>query len=175
MDISVLVLQIVTILVSIASLIISFVSSLVENKKKHYIKVVTEQRLKNKELVRKNISNLLCDSHPCVLSQFNETSLKNCCAYASDVESVLKRFYEQDATVLKAIDQLLDCLQQWLKNSIAAEKVEQARKTLLYEYSIYDFSDWQFIKSQSSGKQYGSDDFDMIYAKSKKDFPSDSF
>ena len=175
MDISVLILQIVTIMVSITSLIVSFVSSLVENKKKHYIKVVTEQRLRNKELVRKNISNLLCDSHPCVLSQFNETSLKNCCAYASDVESVLKRFYKEDASVLKAIDQLLDLLEQWLKKSISAEAVDEARKVLLYEYSIYDFSDWQFIKYQSSGKQYGSDDFNMIYAKSKKDFPSDSF
>ena len=175
MDISVLVLQIVTILVSITSLVISFVSSLVENKKKHYIKVVTEQRLKNKELVRNSISNLLCDSHPCVLSQFNETSLKNCCAHASDVESVLKRFYKEDFAVLKATDQLLDSLQQWLQKAIPAKTVEQARKDLLYEYSIYDFSDWQFIKSQSSGKQYGSDDFDMIYAKSKKDFPSDSF
>lgn len=175
MDISVLILQIVTILVSIASLVISFVSSLVENKKKHYIKVVTEQRLKNKELVRKSISDLLCDSHPCVLLQFNEISLKNCCAHASNVESVLKRFYKEDAAVLKAIDQLLDFLQQWLQKTIPAETVNQARKALLYEYSIYDFSDWQFIKSQSSGKQYGSDDFNMIYAKSKNDFPSITF
>ena len=175
MDISVLVLQIVTIMVSISSLIVSFVSSLMENKKKNYIKVVTEQRLKNKELVRKNISDLLCDSHPCVLSQFNELTLKNCCEHASEVESVLKRFYKEDTAVLETIDRLLACLQKWLQKEIPAEEVEQARNALLYEYSIYDFSDWQFIKSQSSGKQYGSDDFNMIYAKSKKDFPSDSF
>ena len=175
MDIGVLVLQVVTILVSITSLVVSVISGLVENKKKHYIKVVTEQRLKNKELVRKSISDLLCDSHPCVLSQFNEVSLKNCCIHASEVESVLKRFYKEDLAVLKTVDQLLDSLQQWLQKAISSEEVEKARKALLYEYSIYDFSDWQFIKSQSSGKEYGSSDFDMIYAKSKKDFPSDSF
>ena len=126
MDISVLVLQIVTIMVSISSLIVSFVSSLMENKKKNYIKVVTEQRLKNKELVRKNISDLLCDSHPCVLSQFNELTLKNCCEHASEVESVLKRFYKEDTAVLETIDRLLACLQKWLQKEIPAEEVEQA-------------------------------------------------
>ena len=174
MDIGVLVLQIVTILVSITSLVVGFVSSFVENKKTHYIKVVTDQRLKNKELVRKSISALLCESHPCILSQFNETSLKSCCAYAADIESVLKRFYKEDVTVLKTVDRLLDSLRNRLLKSISAEEVEQARKALLYEYSVYDFSDWQFIKSQSSGKQRGSDDFDMIYAQTKKDFPADS-
>ncbi len=175
MDIVVLVLQVVTILVSITSLIIGFVSTLVENKKKNYIKIVTEQRLKNKEVVRKSVSNLLCISHPCILSQFDEDSLKNCCVYASEVESVFKRFYEEDATVLKAIDNLLDSLRQWLCKSISAEEIERARKELLYEYSVYDFSDWQFIKSQSTGKRYESNDFDKIYAQSKKDFSPDLF
>lgn len=175
MDISVLVLQIVTILVSITSLLISFISTFVENKKKNYIKVVTEQRLKNKETVRKSVSDLLCASHPCILSQFDESSLKNCCAYASEIESVLKRFYKEDAAVLNAVDLLLASLQQWSQKAIPQDKVERARKTLLYEYSVYDYSDWQFIKSQSNGKQFGSNDFDTIYAQSKKNISPDIF
>lgn len=175
MDKAVLALQIVTILVSISSLVISFISTLSENKKKHFIKIVTEQRLRNKEVVRKNVSELLSYSHPCILSQFDESSLKNCCAYASEIESILKRFYKEDMAVLKAIDQLLDSLRQWLHKNISAEEIERTRKSLLYEYSVYDFSDWQFIKSQSTGKRYGSDDFDKIYAQSKKEFSLDSF
>lgn len=170
MDISVLVLQIVTILVSVTSLIVSFTSTLVENKKKNYIKVVTEQRLKNKDIVRKSVADLLCVSHPCILAQFDENTMKNCCAHASDVESILRRFYKEDQAVLQSIDQLLDLLQQWLTKSTTAEEVERARKALLYEYSVYDFADWQFIKSQSSGKQYSSDDFDEIYAQSRERF-----
>ena len=175
MDVSVLVLQIVTIFVSITSLVVSFISTLVENRKKHYIKIVTEQRLKNKEIVRKSISDILSFAHPCIVSEFDENSMKNCCARASDVESILKRFYKEDAAVLNATDQLLDVLQKWLKKTASAEEVESARKALLYEYSVYDFSDWQFIKSQSTGKRSGSDDFDAIYAQSKKNFSSSAF
>lgn len=174
MDLTVLILQIVTILVSVTSLVIGFVSTLLENRKKHYVKIVTEQRLKNKEIVRKNISELLGCAHPCALPQFDEPSLKDCCAHAAEAESVLKRFYKEDLALLKAADALLFALREWLQKKIGGDEVERARKALLYEYSVYDFSDWQFIKSQSTGKKYGSDDFDAIYAQSRKNFPSDS-
>lgn len=168
MDISVLVLQIVTILVSVTSLVVSFVSTLVENNKKNYIKVVTEQRLKNKESLRKGVSEILCLSHPCVLSAFDEESMKKCCACASEIESVLKRFYKEDATVLNAVDGLLDSLRQRLNGANSIDAVTEKRKQLLYGYSVYDFSDWQFIKSQANGKRFESGDFDTIYAQTKE-------
>lgn len=171
MELGVLLLQILTILVSVASLIISFVSSLQENKKKNYIKVVTEQRLKNKEIVRDNVSKLLSASHYCNLMNLDYNSLKSCCQNASNVETVLKRFYNEDLSLLKAIDELLLSLQKWLEKDTSLSKVEEVRTRLLYEFSVYDYSDWNFIKTQYAGNHLDSEVFDEIYSKTKQSYP----
>lgn len=170
MDISVIVLQVVTILVSITSLVVNFISTMQENKKKNYIKIVTEQRLKNKTIVRDNVATLLSYAGEYYFSNFDKEYFRDCCKCASNIETVLKRFYKEDIALLNSVENLLQAFKVLLETGDSTN-VESERKNLLYEFSLYDLADWQFIKVQSSGSTYDSDDFDDIYSKLKNKYP----
>ena len=170
MDLSVLILQIATILISASSLIFNLVVTTRENNKKQYIKVVTNQRLNNKAIVRDNIKILLSHSNTCALAMFDEQALKQCILCGAAVETVLKPVYKEDNAVLDAMNMLIKELRIYLDKEDNVERVQSLRENLYREYSVYDLADWRFIKKQAHGNNYDSVDFEKIYNSTRKEF-----
>ena len=165
MDISVLILQIVTILVSISSLVFNLVSAIRENNKKNYIKVVTEQRLKNKIIVRENVKDLLAYTNTHTLGLLTDETLKKCAESEASIETVLKNLYPEDNAVINSVHNLILEIAKQITDGNNEQALGIAREKLLMEFSIYDLADWRFIKQQANGKKTDSEDFDKIYRK----------
>ena len=170
MDITVLILQIVTILVSISSLTFNLLSTVRENSKKNYIKVVTEQRLKNKSIVRENIKNLLAYSNCHTISLITEDTVKKSADSAAAIESVLKSSYPEDNNVLQAVNDLVAQLAKQINSKNNEQSIATAREKLLDEFSIYDLADWRFIKQQANGTKTDSKEFDKIYSETREQY-----
>ena len=170
MDITVLILQIVTIVVSVCTLAFNLLSTSRENSKKNYIKVVTEQRLKNKSIIRDNIKNLLAYSNAHTLDSLTDETVKKCAESAAAIETVLKDVYPEDNEVLKAVNNLVSEIAKQLATGNNAQAVACARQKVLREFSVYDLADWRFIKQQSTGRKTDTDDFDKIYKDTLKKF-----
>lgn len=172
MDLVVLILQIVTILVSVGSLLFNLLTTVKENRKKNYIKVVTEQRLKNKAIIRDNVKTLLEWSNEYAIDLFDEVALKQCLQSVSALETVLKSVYPEDCNLLNSANELLKSLSQSYLKCGSGDSVALARQNLLKEYSIYDLADWKFIKNQSYGTKIDSDEFDKLYKAVRTEFDS---
>lgn len=170
MDTTVLILQIVTIFVSVSSLVFNLVSATLENRKKNYIKVVTEQRLKNKAIVRESVKNLLAFSNIQTLCLLNEETLKKSVESTAAIETVLKDVYPEDSCVLLATNNLIAEMAKQIDVSNNEQAVSIAREKLLYEFSIYDLADWRFIKKQANGKKIDGNDFDEIYHNTREEY-----
>lgn len=170
MDTTVLILQIVTIFVSVSSLVFNLVSATLENSKKNYIKVVTEQRLKNKSIVRESVKNLLAFSNIQTLCLLNEETLKKSVESAAAIETVLKDVYPEDNCVLLATNNLIVEMAKQIDVGNNAQAVSIAREKLLYEFSVYDLADWRFIKKQANGKKIDGNDFDEIYRNTREKY-----
>ena len=169
MDTTVLILQIVTIFVSVSSLVFNLVSATLENRKKNYIKVVTEQRLKNKSIVRESVTALLANSNIQTLTLLNNETLKKSIESAAAIETVLKDVYPEDSCVLIAANELIVEMAKQLKDGNNEQSVSDAREKLLYEFSVYDLADWRFIKRQANGNKIDGVDFDEIYRNTRKE------
>ncbi|MCH5142437.1 MAG: hypothetical protein J1G07_01815 [Clostridiales bacterium] len=170
MDTTVLILQIVTILVSVSSLVFNLLSARLENNKKNYIKVVTEQRLKNKSIVRESVKILLAYSNIQTLNLLNEEILSKSVESAAAIETVLKDIYPEDNRVLIATNNLIDEMAKQINAGNNEQAVLIAREKLQYEFSVYDLADWRFIKKQSNGKKIDGNDFDEIYRNTRNEY-----
>ena len=163
MDITVLILQIVTISVSVVSLTLNLLSTMRENNKKNYLKVVTEQRIKNKTIVRENIKNLLAYSNAHSLNVLTDETIKKSAESAAGIETVLKDVYPEDKRVLSAVNNLVCEMAKHVDSGENEQAIANAREEVLREFSIYDLADWKFIKLQANGKKTDSEEFDKIY------------
>lgn len=170
MDITVLILQVVTIVVSIVSLTLNLLSTARENSKKNYIQVVTEQRLKNKSIIRENIKNLLAYSNAHTLNSLTNETVKKCAESAAGIETVLKDTYPEDKRVLAAVNNLVCEMTKQVESGENEHAIANAREEVLREFSIYDLADWKFIKQQANGKKTDSEEFDKIYKNTREQY-----
>ncbi len=170
MELSVLILQIITILISVSSLVLNLMITTHENNKQQYVKVVTAQRLNNKEIVRDNVKVLISSSNACARKLLDDQVLKQCITSEAAIETVLKSIYQEDNAVLSAAHKLVKALSEYLNGNGSSDSIESARHNLLNEFSVYDLSDWRFIKKQAHGNSYGSTEFDKIYESTRKEF-----
>ena len=159
----VIVLQVITIAISIVSMIVTLVNTIKENRKKHYIKVVTTQRLENKKRVRDSAQRILECTHESVLDSANDTTLRECISALTGISVVLKEVYEQEHELIQCGEKLISALKAYIGKAETKENVLAVRSQFYTLYSIYDFADWQFIKMQSQGKHLDSIEFDEIY------------
>ena len=171
MNLATLILQIVTITISVTSIVVNILLTRKENMKKHYLEIVTKQRIANKEAVRNAGTILLQMSNEAVLPYLDEHKLFDCSKANATISSVLKVLYKEDKEVLDASNSLLMSLRQYLElNKKDSSEVLKNRELFLKCLSIYDLADWRFIKSQSSGNTKNSQDFDKIYEDVKKNY-----
>ncbi len=172
MDTATLILQIFTILISITSMVIAVSSEFRENRKKNYIGIVTKQRIINKDCIRNYSQILLQNTHIAILPHATVKNLEDCIGAVSGIEVVFKNIYSQEKTFIDKANSLVGALSDYLndKTDITLQNLLQNRNEFYKIYSIYDLSDWRFIKAQSIGKEIDSEDFDRIYENTEKTF-----
>ena len=158
MQTATLILQIITIVISIYSIVTTFVLTTRENKKKHYLEIVTHQRLKNKTVVQNNAITLLTYSDENTVDLLNEERIVKCAEAVSAISAVLKKSYKEDLSVINSAEELLKAIKTKQKEEILAK-----REIFYKSYSTYDLADWRFIKSQASGLKKDSKEFNDIY------------
>ena len=158
MQTATLILQIITIVISISSIVTTFVLTTRENKKKHYLEIVTQQRLKNKTIVQNNAVTLLTYSNENTIDLLNEERIVKCAEAVSAISAVLKKSYKEDLSVINSAEELLKAIKTKQKEEILAK-----REIFYKSYSTYDLADWRFIKSQASGLKKDSKEFNDIY------------
>ena len=159
----VIVLQVITIAISIVSMILSVVNTVKENRKKHYIKIVTAQRLENMRRVREAAKSILACTHEVLLDSANDATVQECVSALTGISIVLKEAYKQEHELIQCGENLISALKAYVSKLGTKEEVLSVRSQFYELYSIYDFADWQFIKRQSQGKHLDEIEFDEIY------------
>ncbi len=98
--------------------------------------------------------------------------MEDCIGAVSGIEVVFKNIYSQEKTFIDKANSLVGALSDYLndKTDITLQNLLQNRNEFYKIYSIYDLSDWRFIKAQSIGKEIDSEDFDRIYENTEKTF-----
>ena len=92
-----IILQLVTIAASLFSIIITVVVSKLENRKTHYLEIVTKQRMKNKEEVQRAAQAIIKNSHPQMLDSITDEQIKECIDAEAIIATIFKSIYEKEA------------------------------------------------------------------------------
>lgn len=168
-----LILQIVTIVVSVISMVLGVLNTLRENRRTHYIEIVTAQRLRNKEKIQQAAKTIMQYTDSAVISQSDANCVLMCAEAAAEISVVLKNIYPEENYLIKQAEVVVSELNKYL-NSVTKEEKDlmEARAEFYKQFSIYDLSDWKFIKSQAYGDATDSDDFDKIYNETSDKYSS---
>lgn len=164
----VIVLQVLTIAISVVSMILTVVNTVRENGKKNYIKVVTAQRLENKRCVRDSAQTLLELTHEAALEHADSNTVQECISSLTKIMVILKEVYAQEHEMIGCGEKLISSLKAYIEKTGTKDDVAAARARFYELFSIYDFADWEFIKLQSRGKHRDSRDFDIVYGEIKQ-------
>ena len=172
MDI-VIILQIITIAISVISMVLGIVNVISENNKARYLEIVTTNRIANKKKVQDAASRILTVTQEALLSESNMAAVKEAAGALSEMSVVLKDVYPQENKLLELGRKLVSDYKAFVDHKNDAEyqnKVLQSRQEFYIAFSIYDLADWRFIKNQFSGKKASAKDFDDIYEDTQREY-----
>lgn len=171
-----IILQIITIVIALLSVLINYLLTIRENGKKNFLSYTTNHRLKSLLTVREKVAIILNLTNPITIAEIKKEKekgyIKNLLQKLLDLEMILKRIYTEEEELLILANQL--CI-------LAIEFYEKDDKSLINQislksnefksqFSIYDTTDWEFIKAQSKGKFFDNEEFVTFYDRYRKQF-----
>lgn len=163
----VLILQIVTIVVSVMSIGINSFIIIFQSRKKNYLDFVTRQRQSNMLQLRETAAVVLSLAAPESVETFRKSGdasfVPKLLKSAFDIELLLKRCYKPEAELLEEQKKLVDGAIAFFGG--AENLYAGAMAKYKYLVSVYDHADWRFLKKQVSGKAIDSDEYFRIYKK----------
>jgi len=171
----------VAIIANVVAIIALFISNMIvifENKKNRYTSIISKQTLENMLMLRENASTILSYSHPEVIDahrQKSDPTFKTDIVKASyNIEIELKAPLEMERVLMNSVRSLVSVAIQYYENKSDALYNELNRRSRSFSnlISVYDYSNWLYIKSQSSGKRKEFIDFDTIYQNQVREFLS---
>ena len=166
----VIILQVITVAISLTSLVLGVWNTIRENKKNRYVEIVTKQRLDNKSKVSSGAKVLLQYVSEETKDFVDNDYIKLCSAALSEIKAVLKPCYPEDLDVIQSGERLLRAYVSFVQNEGDFSEIENAGLLFYQKYSVYDLADWRFIKKQAKGDESDSDDFDTLYRATEKEF-----
>lgn len=173
MDI-VIILQIVNIGVLLFTLFINIIVTINENRKKNYLDSTTSYRIKVMTETRELMSDFIVLSTPLVIRHVNNNNeyIKEIVKIKADLDIILKDINKEELELKKLVEEIVDDAYKYLNNNDIEkeETINNKIKKLLYLYSIYDSTDWKFIKKQSTGKIFDNKEWLKIYEHYKSKF-----
>lgn len=164
----IIILQIITVVISIVTLISNIVITTIENKKKHYLNWTTSYRLKTMEKTQELISDIVVFSTPNVLKCVTDKSIhiEKLIKSKTDLDLLFKKWNREEVEIGQLIDNIIYSVLEYLEefDPQIEEELNEKLKKLLWLFSIYDSTDWKFIKLQSAtGKIYDNKKWLEIY------------
>ncbi len=175
MDI-VIILQIITIGISLITLVSNAVITINENRKKNYLDLTTSYRIEVLTKTRELMSNIVTLANPmvCRNAAGNNEYIKELVKIKTDLDIILKDINEEELELKKLVGDIVGDVYNYLNNPDLEkeEYINHKLEKLLYLYSIYDSADWKFIKMQSTGKIFDNKEWLEFYEHYKNKFPN---
>lgn len=174
-DVGILI-QIIASSVSFVGIILGFIFTWMENKRSRYIEIITNQTIKNMLFLRENTALFSTLTRPEIIKDAKKSN-KNykfqLVHAATNIEAIMKYRFDKEREIINIVRRTTKlCLNYYDKqtNEIKQEIIILNEK--LYKLmSVYDYSDWQYIKAQARTRPYKEfPDFDNIYDKQKELF-----
>lgn len=148
----------------------------VENNRLHdYHEILTKETRANNLYVRNNVVNLLTLSSPSVI-----ISLKDDKEYVRKIVNCKHKLLAHFKIIIPQEVDLINCIDELCKHSIRyyykssdedCEKLCLLGQKLYYLFSLYDYSDWRYIKAHVKNFSIQDiSDWKVIYEKYKNDF-----
>lgn len=160
MDISLLILQLCTLLVAVLTSVLTFRLGKGTNK----IHTVFKQRAANKEKVQRAAAVLLKYSMKDILPLIGKEEVFAAAEAAGVISSVLKWRYNIADHIISLSEKLVSDLAQYVNNGKVDDSTVLATRLAFFDaYSRYDMAEWRFLKDQANGETRGSDDYQRVY------------
>lgn len=175
MDI-VIILQIITMGISLFTLIFNAVITINENRKKNYLDLTTAYRIQVLTKTRELMSNIVTLANPMVCRNAvgNKEYIKEIVKVKADLDIILKDTNEEELESKNLVGDIVRDVYIFFNdpNLEKEEMINCKLRRLLYLYSIYDSADWKFIKMQSTGKIFDNKEWLEFYEHYKNKFPN---
>lgn len=174
MDI-VVILQIITVAISVLSVVINVIITKSESRQEHYIQITTEQRREIYNSNKKATAEVISVCLPACIMEIK----KNGKPYKTELSSrattlmcSFKQVYKEENDIILALSELCNSAFKYYDTpSDDTKECLLAKLSTFYKLaSAYDLADWKFLKRQSVGKEMGSDEFDEILAQTMRTY-----
>lgn len=164
-------LQIITVVISISSIIINVILTIKENSIKHFLNFTTNFRINTLLNVRANMITLLNLTNPLIINSYpvsdKKIYLRELYDSSLEIELVFKEIYSEEFEMIVLIRDLTSLATDFFlkrDNIELINSIKDITDKLKYLYSIYETTDWEFIKKQTYGKPMDNKEFLETYA-----------
>lgn len=168
--------QIIASSVSLAGIILGFVFTWLENRRGRYVEIITNQTIKNMLFLRENAALFSALIKPEIIidARDNMKDYKfRLLQTTVNIESMMKYRFDKERDIINVIRQISKlCLKYYEEpNQELKEEIRALGESFYIAMSLYDYSDWQYVKVQAKTKPYKDfPDYDKIYDEQKKIF-----
>ena len=169
----VVIIQIASLVITIASIWINYYLTVKENKKARMVEITIKQRLSDMENTKKAYTSFLTYINPAVIKVTpKEEYVLNLWHSYNELASLLKINYSQDIELLQLSKKMCGLVTSYIETQDSKLETEIIDLSdLLYElYSLYTYSNWVCIKEQAYGTELKSIDYKKIYDEKYNDF-----
>lgn len=156
MDVTTIILQVITIAISAMTLILSTVINERNRKKKNFIDIITRERLDNLEFLRKNDAELLALSFPDLLFGLTDSDDINEHKYkmaqcVENLKTILCTIYREENELIVVASQLLEVASEILNNKDGNKRDDlcELRSDFSKKTDIFNHAYWFFIIGQT--------------------------
>lgn len=174
-EVSILI-QIIASSVSLTGIVLGFVFTWIENKRSKYKDIITNQTINNMLFLRENATLFSALIKPEIISDARN-SMKDykfqLIKAAASIESIMKYRFDKEREMINIVRQVSKlCLNYYDEvNQELEEEIRVLGEKFYISMSLYDYSDWQYIKAQIKTRPYKDfPDYDIIYNEQKKIF-----
>ncbi len=170
-----IILQIVTIALSLITLVSSYLIKVIETKKDNRSEVFSTKLVSNLHILRDNMNVILTICNPSTLKEAKESSRKGLyvvkyptaemAACIGKIKSIFFPFYPQENNFIASLESLYHVMVKY-NNESTPENEEILKSQLRHvylEFAIYDQAMWESVIKQMTSSDFSSFTFDQYY------------
>jgi hypothetical protein len=174
---STILIAIITNCIAIITLTTNIILTIFEKRKERNANIITKFTMDNMVLVRSSASKISVYTNPYCIKEAVDSGNKNykhnLLMQVMHIEYVMKHIYKQEVEIIESLRRLTNIAFKYydtLNEELTISLFKQ-EKEFRYLISLYDYSDWLYVKSQAvSGNRKDFNDFDDIYRNLAKKF-----
>jgi len=174
-EVSILI-QIIASSISLVGIVLGFVFTWHQNKRSIYIEIITNQTINNMLYLRKNATLFSVLIKPEVINSGRDSMedyIFKLMQASASIESMMKYRFDKEREIINIVRKISKlCLKYYYNpNPELEEEIRVLGQKFYLAMSLFDYSDWQYIKAQAKTKPFKDfPDYDKIYDEQKKLF-----